>query len=78
MRRLIVLALIVGAVFVGLTLYREGPERAFGGAFASVFASVFAPVDRTDSKRSLAAMQRVHEKTSERTNRALGDERFRD
>jgi len=74
MRRLLAIALIGGAVWVGVTLHREGPDRAFGGAFAGVFS----PVDQNDSDRSLAAMQRVHEKTSERTNRALGDERFRD
>lgn len=74
MRRLIAIALMVGAVWVGVTIYQEGLENAFGGAFAGAMA----PTDSDDSTRTLAAMQRVHEKTSERTNRALGDERFRD
>ena len=74
MRRLIAIALMVGAVWVGVTIYQEGTDRAFGG----IFAGALDPLDEGDPNRSLAAMQRVHKKTSERTNRALGDERFRD
>jgi hypothetical protein len=74
MRRLIAIALVGAAVFAAVTVYREGTDRAFGGALAPYFA----PVDREDTSRPLAAMQRVHDKTSDRTNRALGDERFRD
>ncbi len=39
------LALLVGAIYVGMTIYTEGSDQAFGGVLAGVFAPI-EPLER--------------------------------
>ena len=78
MQRAISIGLVVAAIWVGITVYQEGIDQAFGGTFAGAADFFDTPSERGDTHRSLDAMQRLQDRSVERANRALGDERFRD
>ncbi len=70
-----ILAIVIG-VWVGLTVYLEGVDHAFGGALA-FFASDPAGADEPDGEpvtsRAAGAFQRAWDKSERRVTDALGD-----
>ena len=44
MRKLLALVLMAGLVWVGSTIYTEGPRQAFGGAFSFLAPGEAAPM----------------------------------
>ena len=77
MGKVIAIALIVIAIWVGLTIYSQGPDQAFGGLFARVLDSsqLDAPAARSAPDRALDAFQRAYDKSGDRVDRALRENR---
>ena len=77
MGKVIAIALIVIAIWIGLTIYTQGPDQAFGGLFARAFDSsqLDAPAARSTPDRALDAFQRAYDKSEDRVNRAMGETR---
>ena len=71
MQRLIGIALIVAVVWVGVTIYTEGIDQAFGGIF-SRFSS--APAHERDStlKRVQRSGSNARDRQIDRIERQLG------
>jgi hypothetical protein len=77
MGKAIAITLIVIAIWVGLTVYSQGPDQAFGGLFARILDSsqLDAPAARSTPDRALDAFQRAYNKSEDRVDRALGESR---
>jgi hypothetical protein len=77
MGKVIAIALIVIAIWVGLTIYTEGRDQAFGGLFARLLDSsrLDAPATRSTPDRALDAFQRAYDKSEDRVERALQENR---
>ena len=71
MQRMIGIILIVLALWVGIEVYTEGTERAFGGLFAS--GSEEPDEQRSTPQRAADAVQRAYDKSAERIDRQLGE-----
>ena len=70
------LLLIVLGAWVGLELYSEGPNRAFGGAFASILGSESSGAEEeqlSTPQRAGSAVDRAHRENEERFDRMLED-----
>ena len=71
MGRLAALALAILWLWVGVSVYREGFDQAFGGLFARFSGHLEAPADRSTPDRPLDAFQRAWNKSEDRVNRQL-------
>jgi len=69
------IVLMAIAVWVAVTVYSEGTDRAFGGLFASSQGSstVDATETRSTPERAGDAVQRAYDDSQERFDRALGE-----
>lgn len=70
------LLFIAGLLWVGLEVYTEGSEHAFGGLFASVNTEPLNADsgDRLSTpKRAGLAVERAHEAANDRLERQLGE-----
>lgn len=54
MARIVLCVLLVIAVWVGITLHREGPEKAFGGLFDLLGSPQYGEADRPTRSGRLA------------------------
>jgi hypothetical protein len=80
MGKLIGIILIVVGIWVGMTVYTEGTDQAFGGVFAFFGASSSeepAADARSTPRRAADAFQRAYDKSLERVDRSLGEEESR-
>jgi hypothetical protein len=77
MGKLFAIVLIAIAVWVGLTIYTEGTDQAFGGLFAgsSGSSTLDAPETRSAPRRAGDAFQRAYDASEDRVDRALGETR---
>jgi hypothetical protein len=77
MSRLIGMLLMVVAIWVGVEVYLNGTQGAFGGALASLDGSAgtdaTARDPRTIPQRAGAAVGRAHEEADQRRSRLLGE-----
>ncbi len=73
MGKLFVIVLIVIAIWVGLTVYTQGTDQAFGGLFArfSGSSTLDAPATRSTPHRAGDAFQRAYDESEDRVDRAL-------
>jgi hypothetical protein len=73
MGKLLAIVLIVIAIWVGLTVYTEGTDQAFGGLFArsSGSSTLDAPETRSTPRRVGDAVQRAYDESEDRVDRAL-------
>jgi len=73
MGKLVGIALIVTAIWVGLTVYTQGTDQAFGGLFArfSDSSALEAPATRSTPQRAGDAFQRAYDESEDRVDRAL-------
>ena len=73
MGRIAVIGVMVLAIWVGLTVYNEGVDRAFGGLFAGFADSsaLDAPADRSTPDRAADAFQRAFDKSEKRVDAML-------
>lgn len=71
------IVLMAIAVWVAVTVYSEGTDRAFGGLFASSQGSstVDATETRSTPERAGDAVQRAYDESQDRFDRALGETR---
>jgi hypothetical protein len=68
---MIILAIAI-ATWIGLTLYHEGTDRAFGGLFAPRELPSWEPAaNRSTSDRPEDAFQRAYNTSEDRVHRAL-------
>ncbi len=70
------LLFIVGLLWVGLEIYTEGTQHAFGGMFASMNTEPLNadPGDGVSTpKRAGIAVERAHEAANARLERQLGE-----
>ena len=77
MGRVFVIALIVVAIWVGVTVFTQGADRAFGGLFAGTLGSPTSEATDTRStpERAGDAFQRAYQESEDRVDRALGQTR---
>lgn len=77
MGKLFAIVLIVIAVWVGLTVYTQGTDQAFGGLFArfSGSSALDAPATRSTPHRAGDAFQRAYDESEDRVDRALRETR---
>ena len=68
MGRLFAIILIVLGVWVGLEVYTNGVDGAFGGMFADAYEP---PATRSAPDRAADAFQRAYNKSEERVDRQL-------
>ena len=75
MGRIAVIGLMVLGIWVGLTVYNEGVDRAFGGIFAGFADSPAreAPDHRSTPNRAGDAFQRAFDKSESRVDAMLQD-----
>lgn len=78
MGKLIGILLIVVGIWVGMTVYTEGTDRAFGGVFAFLGGSSAEPEDPTADLRSTPqragdAFERAYDASLDRIERGLGE-----
>jgi hypothetical protein len=73
MVKLFAIVLIVAAIWIGLTVYTEGADRAFGGLFAGSSSSpaVQAPAAPSIPRRAGDAVQRAYDESEDRVDRVL-------
>lgn len=67
MGRIIALAFVVLAIWVGAEIYTKG----VGGAFGGLLSSLDAPADRSTPDRAADAFQRAYNTSEERVDRQL-------
>ena len=69
------IVLMAIAVWVAVTVYSEGTDRAFGGLFASSQGSsnLDSPANRPTPERAREAVQRAFDESQDRFDRALGE-----
>ena len=71
------LMLMVGVVYVGATIYTEGPEHAFGGAFSFLTVGDDAPERASEyvsrPKRTAAHVEQVIEQGAARYEDLVDD-----
>ena len=77
MGKILAMVLMVIAIWVAVTVYSEGTDRAFGGLFAGSLGSsaVDAPETRSTPQRAGEAVQRAFDESQDRFDRALGEKR---
>ncbi len=77
MGKLLAIVLMVIAIWVAVTVYSEGTDRAFGGLFAGSLGSSTVDVTETRStpQRAGEAVQRAYDESQDRFDRALGEKR---
>jgi len=77
MGKLFAIVLIVIAIWVGITVFTEGTDRAFGGLFAGSPGSstLEATEARSTGERAGDAVQRAYDESEDRFDRALGETR---
>jgi hypothetical protein len=77
MGKVFAIVLMVIAIWVAVTVYSEGVDRAFGGLFAgSLGSSTVDPAEtRSTPERARQAVQRAHDESQDRFDRALGEKR---
>ena len=77
MGKILAMVLMVIAIWVAVTVYSEGTDRAFGGLFAGSQGSstVDAPETRSTPQRAGEAVQRAFDESQDRFDRALGEKR---
>ena len=65
------------AIWVAVTVYTEGADRAFGGLFAGSPGSstLHATETRSAPERAREAVQRAYDESQARFDRALGEPR---
>jgi hypothetical protein len=64
--------LIVGGVWIGLELYQNGPDGAFGGSFASVLGAESAQADdQAPAPQRGSSVDRAHRDSEARFDRML-------
>ena len=75
MGKLLAIVLMVIAIWVAVTVYSEGTDRAFGGLFAGSLGSSTVDVTETRStpERAGDAVQRAYDDSQDRFDRALGE-----
>jgi hypothetical protein len=61
MGKLILCLLFALAVWVGVTVWREGPEHAFGGLFAMLSAPQYGEADAAPGRSQRLAEEMVRE-----------------
>jgi len=73
MGKLFAIALILAAIWIGLTVYTQGADQAFGGLFAGSSDSSTLGVPATPSAphRAGDAFQRAYDESEDRVDRAL-------
>jgi hypothetical protein len=73
MGKLVGIVLIVIAIWIGLTVYSQGTDQAFGGLFArfSGSSTLDGPATRSTPQRAGDAVQRAHDESENRVERAL-------
>ena len=71
MQKIFGIGLIVVAVWVGVTVYTEGMDNAFGGAFAR-FSSGSAQDGTSTLKRVQRSASKARDRQLERVERQLG------
>ncbi|MCP3983126.1 MAG: hypothetical protein GY723_01980 [bacterium] len=68
---------IVGLLWVGLEIYNEGTQNAFGGVFASLSGEPASSDDESAQlstpKRAGRAWEQAQEKANDRLERQLGE-----
>ena len=72
MQRLIGIMLVVAVVWIGVTIYTEGIDQAFGGML-SRFSSAEAPERSSALKRIGRSGSQARDKQLERIERQLGE-----
>jgi hypothetical protein len=77
MGKLFAIVLMVIAIWVGITVFTEGSDRAFGGLFAGSTGSstLEATEARSTRERARDALQSAYEESEDRVDRALGETR---
>ena len=77
MGKLIAIVLMVVAIWVGVTVFTEGADRAFGGLFAGFVGSsaADAPANRSTPERARHAVQHAYDESGDRLDRAMGETR---
>ena len=77
MGKLFAIVLMVIGIWVAVTVYSEGTDRAFGGLFAGSLGSSTVDVTETRStpQRAGDAVQRAYDESQDRFDRALGEKR---
>jgi len=77
MGKILAMVLMVIAIWVAVTVYSEGTDRAFGGLFAGSLGSSTVDVTETRStpQRAGEAVQRAFDESQDRFDRALGEKR---
>jgi hypothetical protein len=77
MGKLFAIVLMVIGIWVAVTVYSEGTDRAFGGLFAGSLGSSTVDVTETRStpQRAGEAVQRAYDESQDRFDRALGEKR---
>ena len=77
MGKLLAMVLMVTAIWVGITVFTEGSDRAFGGLFAGSPGSSTLEATEAVSTRERAgdAVQRAYDESQDRFDRALGETR---
>lgn len=75
MAKLLAIVLMVVAIWVGLTVFTEGTDRAFGGLFAgsSDSSTLEATEVRSTPERAGDALQRAYDVSEDRVDRAVGE-----
>ena len=75
MGKILAMVLMVIAIWVAVTVYSEGTDRAFGGLFAGSLGSSTVDVTETRStpQRAGEAVQRAFDESQDRFDRALGE-----
>ena len=73
MGKLLAIVLMVIAIWVGLTVFTEGSDRAFGGLFAGSRGSstLEATEARSTRERAGDALERAYHESEDRVDRAV-------
>ena len=73
MAKLLAIVLMVIAIWVGVTVFTEGSDRAFGGLFAgsSDSSTLEATEARSTRERAGDALQRAYDESEDRVDRAM-------
>jgi len=77
MGKLIAILLMVVAIWVGVTVFTEGADRAFGGLFGGLVGSSTgdAPANHSTPERARDSVQRAYDESGDRLDRAMGETR---
>jgi hypothetical protein len=71
MGRILGIGILALGIWIGLEVYNEGVDGAFGGAFSDVASSLEAPAERSTPDRAADAFQRAYNKSESRVDQAL-------